>query len=166
MKKLLAGLAVLSMATSAHADWKFTKWNMKLSDVLKASDGKAYEVKGRKGQRVGKLRVMATMPITQNGVPLIAELYFDSPAKRLRMVRYKTAADMSCPDQRAVFKQLFGPGLDSQHDLKFEANAKRVPVTVDTTDWHGDNSDLMSFSSVSVGAQAGLECTLVIKAPQ
>jgi len=165
MKTYLVGLLALLSASAAQADWKFTKWDMSLRDVLKAAGPAVYEVKGRKGQQVGKLRLQATVPFTENGTPLIAEFYFDK-AKRLQMVRYRPATEMACADQHQLYKRLFGPGLDSTHDLVLRDMPRPVPITSRTTDWHPDNADLMSFTAVSVGDQPPIECAMVIKAPR
>lgn len=164
MKKHLLIAAVLAAIPSAAlADWKFTRWDMPIKEVLAASAGAAYQVKENKGDRVDDLRRLAEARVSEGSAQFIAELYFDKKGKHLRLVRYRPAETLSCLDTDKLLVATFGEGTVERKPIDFPMKNRTVKLTTISRSWPLENGDQMRSSMFQIEALEPRTCTMVFK---
>jgi hypothetical protein len=113
-KTLISFILGFGMATSAHADWQYTKWGMSAEQVVAASGGSMQLGSGKVGQRLDGYTIEVTGQYKSGSRIFDAILYFKNGSLALVTLDMKEAP--RCYALANDLKGLYGAQFDQSRD--------------------------------------------------
>ena len=89
---IILGMCFVLISNVGLADWQYTKWGMKVDEVIIASDGKAKEFVDS-GRDSDTARTLATAPYVAGDFLFEANFMFDRKTQKLRHVKLTLKKD-------------------------------------------------------------------------
>ncbi len=111
------GVLAMTVSTSAHADWQYTKWGMNVDEVIRASSGTAFAAKDEERSfDLGSTRAAVAKYKTTDGYEFNVNFFFNNASHVLDMVELIWPNGRTCDNVVQRVENTYGPAGVSKTD--------------------------------------------------